>query len=100
MTVAFTVYSRSGCHLCDVMVAELEAMTAGEDVRIERVDVDDDAALRSAYGIYVPVLVVDDDELCRYRLDRGRVEACLNAARGGRERAGRGSPTPGRGPFS
>jgi glutaredoxin len=89
MTIAFTVYSRSGCHLCDVMVAELRAMTAAEDVTVELVDVDDDPALRAAYGIHVPVLVVDDEELCRYRLDRERVTACLHAARRGRQAAER-----------
>jgi hypothetical protein len=80
MSVAFTVYSRQGCHLCDVLLDELRAVTIGEDVSIEVVDVDRDEALRADYGVHVPVLVAGDEELCRYRLNRARVEAWLNAA--------------------
>ena len=80
MTVRFTVYSRPACHLCDVLVAELRDQTAGADVRIEVVNVDDDPALRSAYGVDVPVLAADGEELCRHRLDRTRVAAWLRAA--------------------
>lgn len=81
MTIAFTVFSRAGCHLCDVMVEELRALTEGDEVVIDVVDVDSAEALRAAYGVHVPVLMLGDEEVCRYRLDRGRVEACLSAAR-------------------
>ena len=87
MNVAFTVFSRAGCHLCDVMVDELRALTAGHDVTIDVVDVDSEDGLRAAYGVHVPVLVAADEELCRYRLDRDRVKAWLDAAR----RAGGGT---------
>jgi hypothetical protein len=85
MTVLFTVYSRPGCHLCDVLVAALREQTAGADVRIEVLNIDDDPALRSAYGVDVPVLMAEGEELCRHRLDRARVDAWLRAA--GREGA-------------
>ena len=80
MTVRFTVYSRPGCHLCDVLVAELRDQTAGADVGIEVVNVATDPALESSYGLDVPVLAVDGEELCRHRLDRARVDAWLRAA--------------------
>ena len=83
MTVRFTVYSRPDCHLCDVLVAELREQVAGADVRIDVVNIDDDPALRAAYGLDVPVLTADGEELCRHRLDRSRVAAWLRAA--GRE---------------
>ncbi len=80
MTVRFTVYSRPACHLCDVLVAELREQTAGADVRIDVVNIEDDPALRSAYGLDVPVLTAGGEELCRHRLDRSRVAAWLRAA--------------------
>ena len=82
MTVRFTVYSRAGCHLCDVLVDELRAATANEDVGIEVVDVDTSADLRAAYGLDVPVLVAEGEEICRHRLDRGRLAAWLRAEQG------------------
>lgn len=75
----FTIYSRSGCHLCERMHEELAMLTAGFAVRIRVVDVDDSESLRSAYGEHVPVLVADDEEICRHRLDVARVRSWLEA---------------------
>lgn len=83
MSVAFTVYSRASCHLCDQLVEDLRSLAGGDGVSIEVVDVDQDASLRDAYGWDVPVLVAEGEELCRHRLDRRRVEAWLRAARSG-----------------
>jgi hypothetical protein len=88
MTVHFTVYSRARCHLCDVLVGELRAATAGRDVAIQIVDVDGDDRLRDAYGLDVPVLTADGEEICRHRLDPSRLHAWLEAAR--QEAGGRG----------
>ena len=81
MSIRFTVYSRARCHLCDVLVGELRAATAGHDVDIEIVDIDGDERLRDAYGFDVPVLTADGEEICRHRLDPARVRAWLEAAR-------------------
>ena len=65
-----TVYSREGCHLCQIMIAELKQLCSGAAVTIEVVDIDSDAVLAEKYGRLVPVLVAEDGEtLCRYHLD-------------------------------
>lgn len=46
------LYTRAGCHLCEVAAAMLEA--AGLDWR--PADIDSDSGLELAYGVRVPVL--------------------------------------------
>lgn len=40
-------------------------------------DIGGDAALESKYGQRVPVLLIDGEFVCAYRLDRQRLEAYL-----------------------
>jgi hypothetical protein len=60
-----TLYTRSGCHLCDVMMAELER----RGYRVTPVDVDVDRELKKRYGWDVPVAVRGDGSvLAKHRL--------------------------------
>ena len=84
-----TLLVRAYCHLCDEMRADLAPLAATYGVPIEFVDVDADRLLEAAWGELVPVLFGGEpdvaNELCHYRLDRGRVEAALRErAPGGR----------------
>ncbi|MGD8977723.1 MAG: glutaredoxin family protein [Gammaproteobacteria bacterium] len=76
----FTVYSRPLCHLCDEMLTELRPLLEGTDADLEVVDVDGDEDLRIRYGHKVPVLVVDDEEVCHFRLIPERVTDLLDQA--------------------
>jgi len=70
--IVLTVYSRPDCHLCDELVAELEPLVHGR-ARIDIVDISEDESLERRFGLLIPVLMHDDVELSRYRLDRGRL---------------------------
>jgi len=70
--LVFTVYSRRGCHLCELLLEELEPLTRGR-ASIRVLDVDDQEAWREAYGDRVPVVCCDGDEICQYNLDRRAV---------------------------
>ncbi len=72
-----TLYGRSYCHLCDEMLAALNALRAGIDFAVDVVDVDGDAALEQRFGTLVPVLMHAGTELCHYHLDAGKVRAYL-----------------------
>lgn len=67
-----TVYTRRGCHLCEVLIEELMPLTRGR-VRIHLRDVDRDPELVERYGLRVPVLEADGRVLCEARLDHSRV---------------------------
>lgn len=72
------LYTREGCHLCEALLAELRPYLNGGNVRLDLVDVDDDPALSRAFGADVPVLMAEEREICRHRLDHGAVQAYLN----------------------
>ena len=72
----FTVYSRLGCHLCEVLIEELLPMLRGR-AELRVANIDDDAALAEAYGTRIPVLVFGEQELCHYHLDAAAVEQSL-----------------------
>lgn len=74
---SLTLYSREGCHLCDIMHTELAELCAGRDVQINVVDIDSSPELAERYGLRVPVLVGVDGELCYGRLDDEAVEDYL-----------------------
>lgn len=81
-TPRFTLYSRSYCHLCDDMLAALQALqtdTVRFDIAV--VDVDADEALVARFDELVPVLYGDpaEPELCHYFLDAGAVRRRLAA---------------------
>ena len=70
---AFTLYSRTYCHLCDDMIAGLRVLQARFHFTLNIVDVDADEDLETRYGDDVPVLTARDLELCRHVLDEGLV---------------------------
>lgn len=62
-----TLYTRSGCGLCDDMKAELER----RGYLVREVDIDRDPELTSRYGRDIPVVIrADGTELARHRLKR------------------------------
>ena len=69
---------RRDCHLCEEMLAELQAL--GRIVPlppIEVADVDADPVLKRRYGLDVPVLLLDGTVVCRHRLDAGELKRLL-----------------------
>ena len=70
----FIVYSRRDCHLCELLLEEMEPLIRGQ-AHITVRDVDDDPAWCAVYGERVPVVRCDGDDICQYNLDR---QAVLN----------------------
>jgi len=72
-----TVYSRQGCHLCEVMVDELLPLVRG---RFEIVvqDIDSREDWKRKYDTRIPVLEYDGEQICQYHLDRGAITRILS----------------------
>lgn len=62
------IYSREGCHLCEVAYAVVEQVCTelGEDYEV--LDVDSDYALYEQYSDDVPVIAVDERVIARWRV--------------------------------
>jgi Ni2+-binding GTPase involved in maturation of urease and hydrogenase len=74
-----TVYSRQGCHLCEVMIDELLPLIRG---RFEIVvhDIDSREDWKRKYDTRIPVLEYDGEQICQYHLDRGAITRILSNA--------------------
>jgi len=70
------LYSRPGCHLCELLENELAPLLSGR-AALEIVDISDDPALLRRYGLRIPVLVAGEQELSGYPLAADRVRAHL-----------------------
>jgi glutaredoxin len=67
--VDVVLYSRPGCHLCDEARAVLEAQRARTPFDLREIDVETDDALELAYGIRVPVVLIDGHERFEIAVD-------------------------------
>ena len=72
-----TLYGRQYCHLCQDMLAALQALRGEYGFELAVLDVDADPALLARYDELVPVLTAADRELCHYFLDEAAVRTYL-----------------------
>ena len=77
MTERVLVYTRAGCHLCEVAEADVARICAELGLGCASVDVDTDPELRAEYGDRVPVIVVDGQEHGYFRVEEERLRAAL-----------------------
>ena len=63
------MYSREGCHLCDVVKDTLKQMEGEAEFRWQVVDIDGDPELREKYNEEVPVVFIDGRKAFKYRMD-------------------------------
>ena len=63
------LYGRADCHLCDEMHAVVADVRREVPFELETIDVDEDPALAAAYGLEVPVLMIDGRKAFKYRVD-------------------------------
>ncbi len=73
----FHVYSRQGCHLCEVLIEQLMPLLRGKaDVLIHDIDTRPDWSKK--YDIRVPVLEIEGQVVSEFRLDYDAVSRALN----------------------
>ena len=68
--IQLTLMSRPGCHLCDEMRREVDALLADRPHEWTVVDVDSDADLARRDGDEIPVLFVNGHLFAKIRLPR------------------------------
>ena len=68
--IQLTLLSRPGCHLCEEMRREVDAILAGQAHEWEVVDVNTDPDLLLRYGDSIPVLFVNGRLFAKIRLPR------------------------------
>ncbi len=76
------LYSRPGCHLCEVAKEALQPVLRRYRVRLEERNVENDPAWERDYGHQVPVGMIGDRKLFKYRIDPRRLECAIQARLG------------------
>ncbi|MGA7155753.1 MAG: glutaredoxin family protein [Acidobacteriaceae bacterium] len=66
------VYSRVGCHLCDVVKDTLAKLETEATFHWHVVDIDADPSLRALYNEEVPVVFINGRKAFKYHLDPKR----------------------------
>ena len=59
------------------MLTELADLLGDQISQVQVYDIEGDVELEQKYGMRIPVLLIDDEFVCAYKLDHERVQAYL-----------------------
>jgi glutaredoxin len=74
------IYSRHGCHLCEIAVNVLESMQNELNFEIQEIFIDGNADLESRYGDQVPVIQIDHVQHDFFAVDPVRFRKAITTA--------------------
>lgn len=77
MKPQLTVYIRHGCHLCEDLLQQLQALQDSHDFEYFTVDVDADPHITQQYAALIPVVVLGGRQICHYFLDQAALLQAL-----------------------
>jgi glutaredoxin len=63
-----TLYTRTGCHLCQDAKSEIDSARRQIPFQYEELDIDSDPQLLKLYNEEVPVIAIDGAKAFKYRL--------------------------------
>jgi len=69
MTPELTIYGRSHCHLCQNMLDDLDGIHSEVAFSLKYIEINGDSELENRFGLKVPVLMAEEQEICHYVLD-------------------------------
>ena len=76
-----TVYSRHGCHLCEVAIELLESMRTKLEFTIQKIYIDGDPELEKLFGEQIPVIHINGEHHDYWRVDPDRFKSSLEKHR-------------------
>ena len=72
-----TIYSRPGCHLCEVAKSVIEQSDCAGKYTLDEVDIETDQNLLSLYKNDIPVIMIDGVEAFRHRVSADEFESAI-----------------------
>lgn len=79
--VVLTLYTRHNCALCDDMLFTLNDFSDNLNFSLTLIDVDEDPKTKQQFNDLVPVLKLEDKEICHHFFDRQALIQALGAER-------------------
>lgn len=73
---ALQVYSRQGCHLCEVLIGELRPLIEGR-LELEVRDIDANPEWHERWFMDIPVVEYEGSVVCRHFLDQDAITGIL-----------------------
>lgn len=80
-TTVVTVYSRHGCHLCEIAEKTIDELKSELGFEIQITFIDGSLELEKLYGDKVPVIHIDGEHHDIYKVDEERFRASLEKHR-------------------
>ena len=77
MKAQVILYSKPGCHLCEEMKAEMARADCAELYEFKEINIETDKSLFARYASDIPVLLINNVEAFRHRIDAPSFRARL-----------------------
>jgi glutaredoxin len=74
-----TVYSRSGCHLCEIAIDRINSAKKDYEFNLEVLLIDDNNELEKEFGEQVPVIMIDNTIHDYWRVDLERFTKAIKS---------------------
>jgi len=74
-----TVYSRSGCHLCEIAIDRINSVINEYEFTLDIVLIDNDSELEKEFGEQVPVILINNKIHDYWRVDLKRFTAAIQS---------------------
>jgi glutaredoxin len=76
------VYSKPGCHLCDIVKVQLETLRASHAFNLREVNILEDHEARQQFELEIPVVFINGKKAFKYYLDEKQFLRKLESERG------------------
>ena len=74
-----TVYSRTGCHLCEMAIEQIQSVKSDLNFNLDIKLIDSNPDLENQYGEQVPVILIDDQPHDYWRVDLDRFTKAIKS---------------------
>ena len=74
-----TVYSRSGCHLCEIAIDRINSVINDYNFTLDIILIDQNSELEKEFGEQVPVIMIDNSIHDYWRVDLERFTKAIKS---------------------
>ena len=73
-----TIYSKKGCHLCEVAMQKLLKIQNEFPFSLTEIDIENDEDLFGKYKYLIPVIEIDGKEVFNYKINEDKLKEILS----------------------
>ena len=73
-----TIYSKKGCHLCEVAMQKLREIRQEFPFSLTEIDIENNEELFEKYKYLIPVIEINGKEVFMYKIDENKLKEILS----------------------